>query len=96
MLAITALFVLLFLVLPMLHSRGSSEEQGGAGAGKNKVLKTVRKKAISWDSNGKTFQIGGQPTVIISGAIHYFRVPPTYWEDRLAKLAAAGLNTVET
>ena len=32
----------------------------------------------------------------LSGAIHYFRVVPEYWEDRLYKLKAAGLNTVET
>lgn len=33
---------------------------------------------------------------IISGAIHYFRVVPEYWEDRLLKLKAMGCNTVET
>lgn len=33
---------------------------------------------------------------IISGAIHYFRVVPEYWQDRLEKLQALGCNTVET
>ncbi|MBP3951905.1 glycoside hydrolase family 35 protein [Bacillus suaedae] len=33
---------------------------------------------------------------VLSGAIHYFRVVPEYWEDRLRKLKAMGLNTVET
>ncbi len=33
---------------------------------------------------------------IISGAIHYFRIVPAYWEDRLMKLKACGFNTVET
>ena len=33
---------------------------------------------------------------IFSGAIHYFRVVPEYWLDRLKKLKACGLNTVET
>jgi beta-galactosidase GanA len=28
--------------------------------------------------------------------MHYFRIPPQYWRDRLRKLRAAGLNTVET
>ena len=28
--------------------------------------------------------------------MHYFRIPQEYWEDRLLKLRAAGLNTVET
>ena len=38
----------------------------------------------------------GKDVPILSGAIHYFRVHPAYWHDRLAKLAACGLNTVET
>ena len=33
---------------------------------------------------------------ILSGAVHYFRTVPEYWEDRLSKLKACGLNTVET
>lgn len=42
------------------------------------------------------FLYNGQPTHIISGAIHYFRVVPQYWEDRMKKLLACGFNTVET
>lgn len=38
----------------------------------------------------------GKKTKIISGAIHYFRTVPEYWEDRLRKLKACGFNTVET
>ncbi|TVY11803.1 glycoside hydrolase family 35 protein [Paenibacillus cremeus] len=44
----------------------------------------------------KQFQINGEPLQIISGAIHYFRVVPEYWADRLLKLKACGFNTVET
>lgn len=33
---------------------------------------------------------------LLSGAMHYFRTLPEYWEDRLKKLKACGLNTVET
>ena len=38
----------------------------------------------------------GKPYQIISGAIHYPRVPREYWRDRLRKARAMGLNTVET
>ena len=38
----------------------------------------------------------GAPHQIISGAIHYFRVHPDLWQDRLRRLAAMGLNTIET
>lgn len=44
----------------------------------------------------KEFYLNDEPIRIISGAIHYFRVVPEYWEDRLLKLKACGCNTVET
>lgn len=40
--------------------------------------------------------IHGEKFRIISGSIHYFRVVPEYWQDRLEKLKAMGCNTVET
>ena len=42
------------------------------------------------------FLLDGKPYRIISGAMHYFRIVPEYWEDRLKKLKACGFNTVET
>ncbi len=42
------------------------------------------------------FYLNGEPFQIIAGGIHYFRVLPEYWEDRLQKLKALGCNTVET
>ncbi|CAN7737289.1 beta-galactosidase [Paenibacillus sp. LjRoot56] len=44
----------------------------------------------------KQFNLLGQPIRLIAGAIHYFRVVPEYWHDRLQKLKACGFNTVET
>ncbi len=44
----------------------------------------------------KKFYMDGEEFHIYSGAMHYFRIPEEYWEDRLLKLRAAGLNTVET
>ncbi|KAK7854829.1 beta-galactosidase 17 [Quercus suber] len=38
----------------------------------------------------------GQPFQIIGGDLHYFRVLPEYWEDRLLKAKALGLNTIQT
>ncbi len=42
------------------------------------------------------FYLNGDEIQIISGGIHYFRVVPEYWKDRLEKLKAMGCNTVET
>ncbi len=44
----------------------------------------------------KTFLMDGRPYTILSGAMHYFRIPREYWRDRLTKLKACGFNTVET
>lgn len=43
-----------------------------------------------------TFYLDGKPFQIISGSIHYFRIVPEYWRDRLEKLKSLGMNTVET
>lgn len=42
------------------------------------------------------FYLNEKPFKVISGAIHYFRVVPEYWRDRLEKLRLMGCNTVET
>lgn len=38
----------------------------------------------------------GRPHRVLSGSLHYFRVHPGQWADRLDRLAALGLNTVDT
>ncbi|MBB6637123.1 beta-galactosidase [Cohnella thailandensis] len=50
----------------------------------------------TFDISGDQFRYEGKPLRILSGAIHYFRVVPDYWKDRLLKLKACGFNTVET
>jgi beta-galactosidase len=45
---------------------------------------------------GSQFLRDGKPYQIISGTIHYPRVPRQYWRDRLQKARAMGLNTIET
>uniref|UniRef100_K1QB02 Beta-galactosidase-1-like protein 2 n=1 Tax=Magallana gigas TaxID=29159 RepID=K1QB02_MAGGI len=61
------------------------------------------------DGNGKLYQsegslrfknrqfyLDGKPFRIFSGAFHYFRVLPQYWNETFLKMKASGLNTVET
>eukprot|EP01133_Synstelium_polycarpum_P015746 gene15746-18709_t len=54
-------------------------------------------------TTGKSFYIQGDDFIkdgeafqIISGSFHYFRCHPSLWMDRLTKMKAAGLNTVQT
>jgi len=42
------------------------------------------------------FYLDGEPFKILSGAIHYFRIPEDDWYHSLYNLKALGFNTVET
>ncbi|WP_393063314.1 beta-galactosidase [Streptomyces sp. LN549] len=42
------------------------------------------------------FTLDGEPFRLLSGGLHYFRVHPGLWADRLRKARLMGLNTVET
>jgi len=45
---------------------------------------------------GRQFYMDGKPIELLSGAMHYFRIPKEYWHDRLLKLKECGFNCVET
>ena len=49
-----------------------------------------------FEIKGKDFLLNGNKINIYSGAMHYFRTLPEYWEDRLTKIKLCGFNTVET
>ena len=53
----------------------------------------MKKKLVVKD--GK-FYLDGSEFRLYSGAVHYFRLHPSQWRDRLEKLKECGLNTVET
>ncbi|MEL7978014.1 beta-galactosidase family protein [Isoptericola sp. F-RaC21] len=44
----------------------------------------------------RDFLLDGRPFQVISGALHYFRVHPDQWADRIRKARLMGLNTIET
>ncbi|KAK7110756.1 hypothetical protein V1264_014580 [Littorina saxatilis] len=49
--------------------------------------------SIDYDNN--TFLKDGKPFRYVSGSIHYSRVHPFYWKDRLNKMRIGGLNAVQ-
>ncbi|XP_078656009.1 beta-galactosidase-like isoform X2 [Branchiostoma floridae x Branchiostoma belcheri] len=53
-------------------------------------------RSFSIDYDNNTFLKDGEPFRYISGSIHYSRVPRSYWQDRLNKMYAAGLNAIQT
>ena len=54
-----------------------------------------QKRTFKIDLNNRTFLMDGKPFRYISGSLHYFRIPKEYWKDRLKKIRAAGLNTIQ-
>ena len=55
-----------------------------------------RAAAHSFGIQGDQFVLDGKPFQIISGEMHYARIPRQYWRDRLKKARAMGLNTIST
>ncbi|HDY90291.1 MAG TPA: beta-galactosidase [bacterium] len=53
-------------------------------------------EAKEFKIQGKHFLLNGEPFQIISGSIHYTRIPEAHWKDRLLKARAMGVNTVST
>ncbi len=80
MMSILSLALSIFSFIPALQAQSAATPLGAH------VLR----------ANGDHFELDGRPFQIISGAIHYERVPRAYWRDRLQKARAMGLNTVET
>jgi beta-galactosidase len=46
--------------------------------------------------SGRQFLLDGKSFQIISGEMHYARIPREYWHDRLKMARAMGLNTIST
>lgn len=42
------------------------------------------------------FLLDGRPVRVLSGALHYFRLHPDQWADRIRSARELGLNTIET
>lgn len=49
----------------------------------------------SFDIQNDRFMLDGQPVQLLSGSVHYFRIPPDQWAARLAAVKAMGLNAVQ-
>ncbi|KAF7843491.1 Beta-galactosidase 17 [Senna tora] len=85
-------FIAFGTFVPVFASLPSSPFSHRNGHRSHPNKKVSRKFEISNDM----FWKDGQPFRIIGGDLHYFRVLPEYWEDRLLKAKALGLNTIQT
>ena len=83
------------LALWNLPCRITSGNEGSAGA---TLLPagTAQTASHTFGYEGERFLLDGEPFLIISGEMHYPRVPRPYWRDRMRKMRALGLNTLCT
>nr|XP_020647700.1 beta-galactosidase-1-like protein isoform X3 [Pogona vitticeps] len=65
------------------------------GPGSLKFQATSADRSFSIDYANNCFLKDGVKFRYISGSIHYFRIPPAYWKDRLLKMYMSGLNAVQ-
>ena len=57
---------------------------------------STKEHSHTFGCHGENFLLDGKPFQILSGKMHYARIPRAYWRDRLKKLRSMGLNTVST
>ncbi|GAA4837205.1 glycoside hydrolase family 35 protein [Saccharopolyspora rosea] len=66
----------------------------GVVGGGNRVLAEAGPGGLT--VRGDEFLLDGEPFRILAGEMHYFRTHPDQWRDRLDRMRALGLNTVDT
>ena len=76
------------LVLPTCTGLGLAACWGGGGRSS--------RVAHSFTVKDAQFLLDGQPFQILSGEMHYQRIPRAYWRDRFQMAKAMGLNAVTT
>ena len=76
---------LFFALLPIIASLGLVAS-----------AQVAPRPAHAFGISGNQFVLDGKPFQIISGEMHYARIPREYWRDRLKKARAMGLNTIST
>lgn len=53
-------------------------------------------KKISFEIKDGNFYLNGKPTPVLSGEMHYSRIPHQYWRHRIQMMKGMGLNAVAT
>jgi beta-galactosidase len=77
------------LVLATLPAAAQAKHQSPARA-------QHRSAAHVFAAQGDHFTLDGKPFKVLSGELHYARIPREYWHARLKMAKAMGLNTIAT
>ncbi|MDN0194573.1 glycoside hydrolase family 35 protein [Streptomyces sp. S.PNR 29] len=79
---------------PHASSAHTSSARTSSANGTSHAAPGTAPSALTW--HGGRLYRHGAPHRVLSGALHYFRVHPDLWRDRIRRLADLGLNTVDT
>lgn len=80
--------------MPLTRRNFMARSIAGAAALPSALSATAAQHVFS--VQGENFLLDGKPLQILSGEMHYPRVPRPYWRDRMRKARALGLNTICT
>ncbi len=65
------------------------------GSSSHRLPTRLSERSFRIDQQKGQFLKDGQQFRYISGEIHYFRIHPSLWNDRLERVRALGLNAVQ-
>ena len=82
----TIIFCSLFLSIIGCNSPDNNENNAS----------TLQKSTHTFSMDSANFLLDGKPFQIISGEIHYSRIPKEYWRHRIKMVKAMGCNTIAT
>lgn len=60
------------------------------------IVSCAKDQVHTFGFGNNSFLLDGKPIVLISGEMHFARIPREYWRDRLRMARAMGLNTIAT
>ena len=93
----TTRFALAALLAGGLIAPGAANGQGtGAPEPPATGPRTGTQQPRTVTTNDRDFLLDGQPLQIISGEMHYPRIPREYWRHRMRMARAMGLNAITT
>lgn len=88
--------ILLLLCALVLVSQPSYMRSQTHGQPNKQHRQVAHNPAHSFAIDGDHFTLDGKPFKVLSGELHYARIPREYWHARLKMARAMGLNTIAT
>lgn len=89
--------LILLMMLPVCGSAQSKSKSKNPAQANTGHFSFIREKAKpTFEIKERHFVLNGKTTPLLSGEMHYSRIPHQYWRHRLQMMKAMGLNTVAT